>query len=158
VWPDLRGQISVEQQQLQQLFAIHERLLRKCATQEPDPIELSALATFLHSMYTGIENIFRRVAVEIDGGAPRGEAWHRRLLEQVAVGTDRRPPVISESLRDGLKPHLQFRHVFRNAYSFQLQWEKMQPLVDESRGLLGQLQLELEAFGKGMDELFDRTG
>jgi hypothetical protein len=34
----------------------------------------------LHSFYTGVENIFKRVAVELDGEPVRGDSWHRELL------------------------------------------------------------------------------
>jgi len=37
----------------------------------------------LHSFYTGVENIFKRVAVEIDGAPPTGESWHRGLLDAI---------------------------------------------------------------------------
>jgi hypothetical protein len=31
------------------------------------PIELAALAAALHSFYTGVENIFKRLVAEVDG-------------------------------------------------------------------------------------------
>jgi len=151
VWPDLRDQIAVEEAQLQQLLALHRPLLEKSRSQAPDPIELSALAAFLHSLYTGIENLFRRVAIEIDGGIDKGEGWHRRLLLQMTEERKGRPAVISRGLLDRLQPYLQFRHVFRNAYSFQLQWDKMQPLVLESEEIFRALQTEIAAFAFCME-------
>lgn len=151
MWPDLRDQIAVEEAQLQQLLALHRPLLEKSRSQAPDPIELSALAAFLHSLYTGIENLFRRVAIEIDGGIDRGEGWHRRLLLQMAEERGSRPAVISPGLLDRLQPYLQFRHVFRNAYSFQLQWDKMQPLVLHCEEIFSDLQTEIAAFASRME-------
>ena len=151
MWPDLRDQIAVEEAQLQQLLALHRPLLEKSRSQAPDPIELSALAAFLHSLYTGIENLFRRVAIEIDGGIDKGEGWHRRLLLQMTEERKGRPAVISRGLLDRLQPYLQFRHVFRNAYSFQLQWDKMQPLVLESEEIFRALQTEIAAFAFCME-------
>lgn len=75
----LRKQVAVERQQLTRLIDEHKSLLDSCASGEPDAIELSALATFLHSFYSGIENSLKRIAVEIDGGVPSGDAWHRQL-------------------------------------------------------------------------------
>jgi ribonuclease HepT-like protein len=129
VWPDLKDQIAVEDAQLQQLLELHQPLLEKCRSEDPNPIELSALAALLHSFYTGVENLFRRVAVEIDGVTPQGDAWHRRLLQQMTESGEARPEVVSAELYDRLHPYLQFRHVFRNSYSFQLRWDKMAPLV-----------------------------
>jgi hypothetical protein len=37
--------------------------------------------------------------------------------------------VVSPELRADLKQFMEFRHVFRQGYSFQFKWEKMEPLV-----------------------------
>jgi hypothetical protein len=146
VWPDLRDQIEVEEAQLQRLLEVHKPLLEKCRTQSPDPIELSALSALLHSFYTGVENLFRRIAIEVDGRIVTGESWHRRLLLQMAEETERRPAVISSGLLERLRPYLQFRHVFRNSYSFQLQWDKMEPLVLDYEGTFALLRAEIAGF------------
>lgn len=144
--PKLAKQINVEREQLRRLIQIHSRLLANCSSQPPSEIELSALAALLHSFYTGVENIFKRVAVELEGEAPRGEAWHRQLLDSMAVPTKLRGPLISESLRDTLSEYLAFRHVFRQAYSFDLRWEKMSALVLNCENTFRQLEAELEVF------------
>jgi hypothetical protein len=100
----------------------------------------------LHSFYTGVENIFKRVAVELDGEAPRGEAWHRQLLDAMVTSTKGRGALISEPLRDTLSEYLAFRHVFRQAYSFDLRWEKMSALVLNCEATFRRLETELEAF------------
>lgn len=120
MWPRLRKQFDVEREQLHHLLDVHKPLLEKCISEEPTDIELSALATMLHSFYTGIENIFKRIAVEIDSAPPVGETWHRDLLSAMAVPTKNRTAVISESLRDRLRDYLEFRHVFRHAYSIEM--------------------------------------
>lgn len=148
VWDRLRKQVEVERAQLKELIEIHRPLLIKCKNFSPDMIELSALAALLHSFYTGIENIFKRAAVEIDEAPPRGESWHRELLDSMARPTSARPAVISQSLRDRLSEYLNFRHVFRQAYSFQLKWEKMSRLALGCDEALRQLEDELDSFLK----------
>jgi hypothetical protein len=59
----------------------------------------------------------------------RGDAWHRELLLRMKTRTAHRPILLSEELHDSLNEYLGFRHVFRNAYSFDLDWQKMSPLV-----------------------------
>jgi hypothetical protein len=49
-------------------------LLAQCRNTAPTEIELSALAALLHSFYTGVENIFKRVTVELDGEPVHGDA------------------------------------------------------------------------------------
>lgn len=151
MWPDLKDQISVEEAQLQQLLALHQPLLDQVRTQAPNAIELSALAALLHSFYTGIENLFRRIAVEVDGGIDKGDGWHRRLLLQMIEDRGSRPPVISRDLLERLQPYLQFRHVFRSSYSFQLRWEKMQPLVLHCDETLSSLRAEVATFASRME-------
>ena len=128
------------------MIEIHSSLLANCASRPPNEIELSALAALLHSFYTGVENIFKRVAIELDGEAPRGEAWHRQLLDAMAAPTSLRRALISESLCDNLSEYLAFRHVFRQAYSFDLRWEKMSALVLNCERTFRRLEAELEAF------------
>jgi hypothetical protein len=86
-------------------------LLRKCETSPPDDIELSALAAMVHSFYTGIENIFKRIAEELDGQLPRSSGfWHRELLDTMNKPGRVRPAVISENLVECLDSYLDFRH------------------------------------------------
>jgi hypothetical protein len=146
VWDKLRKQIGVELEQLDRLFEVHRPLLNKVREIPPNDIELSALAAFLHSFYTGIENILKRVAVEVDGLPPHGESWHRELLASMTERTARRPPVVSPKLAALLMEYLQFRHFFRHAYSFLLQWSKMRPLIMGCEDTLANFRAEIESF------------
>lgn len=146
MWNSLREQVQVELEQLTLHFSTYDRLLRKVASAAPDAIELSALAAFLHSFYTGVENIFKRVSVEIDHAPPKGDFWHKRLLDGMTTATDQRGPVISLDLAARLKQYLQFRHVFRQAYTFDLRWERMQDLVAGCEATFHQFQRELLSF------------
>ena len=128
-WDKFRKQQATEREQLQRLLSGMNRLLAQCRTKAPTKIELSALAALLHSFYTGVENIFERVTLELDGEPVQGEAWHRELLLRMKTPTARRPALLPEELHDSLNEYLRFRHVFRNAYSFDLDWRKMSPLV-----------------------------
>ena len=141
--PKLAAYIDVELAQLRQLFAEHRPLLLLVRTRPPDGIERSALAAMLHSFYTGIENLFKRIAIECDGGLPSGAAWHRALLDSMATASTSRPAVISKALHNRLTEYLQFRHVFRQAYAFQLRWEKMQALVEDCETTLADFESEL---------------
>lgn len=149
MWDKLRKQVAVEQEQLDRLLETHRSLLNKCVDAAPNAIELSALAAMLHSFYTGIENIFKRITVELDGAPPSGEFWHRELLDVITRTSKARPPAISVSLRGRLMEYLEFRHMFRQAYAFDLRWEKMRSLVLGCEDTLRLLQVELESFLRG---------
>ena len=152
MWDRLRKQVALEQRQLSRLFDMYRPLVQKSAATQPDAVECSALAAMLHSFYTGVENIFKRIAVECDGRAPKGSAWHRALLDGMTEPGPNRPSVISTALRESLEAYLEFRHVFRQAYSFELQWEKMSPLALECEKTWQRLDAELQAFTKRLQE------
>jgi len=146
VWDNLRKAISLERQQLRRLLQDYRPLLEKCAAAPPNLTELSALALVLHSFYNGVENIFRRVATELGSGAPRGQFWHRRLLDSMKQPATARPALISEQLAERLDEYLQFRHLFRHSYGFDLGWNSMKPLALECQDTLKQLEWELDRF------------
>src|SRR6266705_921196 len=113
-WDKFGKQQKAEREQLRRLLFGIQPLLAKCRDTAPTEIELSALAATLHSFYTGVENIFKRVAVELDGETVRGDAWHRDILLRMKTPTTARPVLISNELHDVLLEYLRFRHVFRN--------------------------------------------
>jgi hypothetical protein len=142
----LQKQIRVEFSQLNQLLETHRSLFEKCKATKPDPIEQSALAAMLHAFYTGVENILKRIALEINGRLPEGEFWHRKLLDEMAAPAQNRPAIISIALKESLRNYLEFRHVFRHAYTFELRWEKMSGLVRDCEKVLQEIELELNSF------------
>ena len=146
MWDRLRKQAALEQEELHRLLEIHRPLLDRCEVTPPDAIELSALAAMLHAFYTGIENILKRIAIEVDGRAPSGEVWHRELLQAMTKPNESRREAISQALRERLQEYLEFRHVFRHAYTFELRWEKMRRLVLDCQETLVRFEAELQAF------------
>ena len=146
MWPELREEVEVELQMLDRHLEQFADLRRKALQQSPDHVQIMALAGMLHTFYTGVENIFKRVSVHCDGGPPEGPAWHQNLLSAMASSTPERPAVISESLREKLRGYLDFRHFFRQSYSFQLQWDKMAWLVEDCEETFEQFKTELNQF------------
>jgi hypothetical protein len=143
---NLREQIELELAQLAALMSRHPDLLLKGPSDLLTNVEIDALAALLHSFYSGVENMFKRISVSVDGGVPTGMMWHVRLLDSMASSTANRTAVISERLRVSLRDYLDFRHVFRHAYSFDLQWTKMAPLVRACRTMLKELKSEISLF------------
>jgi hypothetical protein len=83
----------------------------------------------LHSFYTEIEKILKIVAREWDGKEPSSNAWHKNLLNQMAEGTGRRPPILAPALVEVLSEFLAFRHLFRGASIALMRWAKISPLL-----------------------------
>ena len=142
----LSKQVATDLGGLRQLLDTHRALLSACEAGEPTTDEVPALAAILHSFYSGIERIFKRVAIEVDGAPPRGEFWHADLLESMSHTQPHRPAVISDELNHALQEYMDFRHVFRHAYTYELRWAKMASLVHGIATTLARLEAELTAF------------
>ena len=128
----LRQQIRSEIEQIDELFEQFAELIASSASTEPDLVQRAALASLLHSFYTGVEAILLTVAKRVDKSVPEGARWHRDLLDQSLVANDRRPAVITPAVRVSLDQYLAFRHFFRQAYSFVLRWDDMRELVGKA--------------------------
>ncbi len=141
----LRDQVELELKALERLLDEYTPL----SDRPPEALnnfEIAACGAMLHSFYNGIENVLKRIVLAIDGCIPEGEASHRQLLAKVVQPAPRRTAVLSAELCDDLKDYLNFRHVFRSAYSFHLRWEKMEPLVTGARSIRERFEAEVLAF------------
>ena len=113
----------------------------------PSQFALNALASYLHQFYTGCERILERIAVMIDGARPGGAFSHANLLAQMAQERPGiRPAILNETLWLGLQDYLAFRHFFRHAYGYTLDWAKLRPLVIGVSATQSNLQSQLRAF------------
>lgn len=146
VSPKLRKRIAVEMELLRRLLSRHPELIEKCRREDPSHIEIDALATILHSFYGGVENLFKIIVNDLDDGLPNVPTWHTVLLARVTQPTESRPAVISEALAATLKDYLDFRHVFRHAYAFELQWSRMAHLVWDVEETFRRLEEEVARF------------
>ncbi len=96
-------------------------------------IDIRTKSSIAHDFYTGIEHVFKKIAVEINGGVPNGEDWHKRLLYQMSVEVKGiRSAVITDETYKMLYKLLGFRHLVRNIYGFELEKER----VDEIIGII----------------------
>lgn len=129
---------------------------------EKDSLDLESahartLASVLHDFYTGMERIFSRIAKELEGGMPKGEDWHKELLDDMALELeDVRPAVISEELRENLEEYLRFRHLFRSVYGFVIRGERLKPLLDNFDTILLQFKDSVARFNLFLDNLSEK--
>jgi len=88
-------------------------------------VELAAIATFLHNVYNGIENILKQMLKAEGVEIPRSETSHKDLLN-LALSSD----MITEKLCDRLYEYLTFRHFFVHAYGFMLEEKHLDDLAN----------------------------
>jgi len=142
-----------------ELNELHRIVERTCqiwlrARQANDDYLVDAAALNLHGFYAGLERILELVAEEIDQSRPSGSHWHQELLRQMSSEVPRvRPAVLSPELRDNLDRYRGFRHVVRNAYTFNLDVELVELLIKHLQPTMNQLSEELLAFAEFLEEL-----
>ncbi len=94
-----------------------------------DTFFLRGKSSIFHDFYCGVENIFKKIASELNGGLPNGPIWHAALLGNMQLEIPQvRPAVTSMETSKRLKIFLDFRHEFRHIYGFDLDFEKLEEL------------------------------
>ena len=106
----------------------------------------NTIATDIADIYRGIENIFLRVAREVDMHVPTGSRWHKNLLAQMVEQRPERPPVISEDTFLQLEDLLDFRHKVNNIYGRQIVYEKTEVHAKSIDELFATVSQEFNAF------------
>ena len=144
--PDrIKEDIEFELGEIDSLFQLYEKELLDME-KSLNLVELTALASVLHSFYNGIENTLLIIAKYIDKNIPSDFEWHKSLLEQMAKENKHRKAVLTDDTKNELLKYLGFRHFFRHSYSIHLKWERMEELVKSIRTVWEKFKAEISAF------------
>ena len=140
--------ISDERNKIEETIGkITERLekIKTAPAEYREEIE-TTIAKNLVDCYRGMENIFRRIALDVDLRIPDGSRWHKELLTQMVEPQVERQPVISQESLAHLQELLEFRHVFNNIYGEELVYEQTERNAKQVGELFNSLSKELDAF------------
>ncbi len=144
--PALKFEIEAELANLQRLTDKVNQFVSSLPA-KPEEYAVAGIAKYVHDFYIGVERVFERIAVRLDGGLPSGDFWHTQLLERMAAPfEDKRPAVIDPPLQKRLFEFLKFRHRIRHTYSYELEWLKVKERADELEEVLQQLRDALARF------------
>ena len=146
---ELIQRISDERSKIEEtLKKIEERLekIKKAPVEYREEIE-TTIAKNLVDCYRGMENIFRRIALDVDLRMPDGSRWHKELLTQMTEPqAEQRPPVISQETFEILEELLEFRHAFNNIYGKELVYERTERNAKQIAELFSSLPKEIDTF------------
>lgn len=142
----IKEQIKFKINDIDKLFFEYDLIFKKIEIETPNLFDMTILGSVLHSFYNGLENIFEIIAKNIDNSVPMGNKSHQELLHQMASENKMRKEIVNKELYLKLKEYATFRHFYRHAYSFQLNWEKMKPLVDNISDVWIDVKQSLENF------------
>ena len=124
---DLARKIAAEKENVEKAL---DNLKDAMGRKKRATIELAAIATFLHNIYNGIENILKQVLKAKGTEIPKSDTSHKDLLDlSVSNG------IIPEKLSDQLYEYLTFRHFFVHAYGFMLEEAQLEDLANNIPGV-----------------------
>jgi len=142
----LAKRITTELVLLDQIVSRCEEALRRSKLSSDD-LYLDSVALNLENFYSGIERLLQLIATTLDGRVPRGEEWHKALLEQMCSQVSGiRPAVLSETSKTMLDEFRRVRHVVRVIYTFTLEPKRLEELTEKLRPTFSIVRRELEAF------------
>ena len=119
---DITRQIAAEKENVEKALG---NLRDAMGRREKSVVELAAIATFIHNIYNGIENILKQVLKAKGTEISKSDTWHKDLLNlSVSLG------IIPEKLSDDLYEYLTFRHFFVHAYGFMLEEAHLENLAN----------------------------
>ena len=126
---DVKKKIIFEISEIDREFESYRMLFDLVKLRDPDLVEMTALASVLHSFYNGLESVFVLISKKIDRHIPTGQKWHVEILKQMTLKTDTRKEIISIEVFEILKEYLLFRHFVRHSYKWRLNWEEFKNIA-----------------------------
>ncbi|MCS6958995.1 MAG: hypothetical protein RMK91_02990 [Pseudanabaenaceae cyanobacterium SKYGB_i_bin29] len=143
----LVSQIEEELQLLQRTISRIQSQVKKAKTTN-DEDYWHAVAANLVSFYTGMENIFKLIANNLDNYLPQGADWHIQLLRQMQTGNSYRPAVIQSETLQLISEYRSFRHVFMNNYALNLDSTKLDLLAQKLPVTYDHLHKDMKSFAE----------
>ena len=144
----VKTKIEHEIARIERLITDAKPLLDLCKQKEPNFIEISAAAQILHSFYNGIEGVvllfFKNAGVVL----PNDTRWHKTLFEMVFGKNSQEIKILSDEIKVKLENYLLFRHYIRHAYTSELIWDELKPLVIDLEEIWVKIKLDFENLTK----------
>jgi len=134
----LSKRILAEKENVEKALTNLEKALKR---KRKTTIELAAIGTFLHNIYSGIENILKQILKEKNIKVSKSESWHKDLLNLSVTNK-----IISLNLSDELYEYLTFRHFFVHAYGFMLVEDQLKDLAENISRIWSEFVLEIKNF------------
>jgi hypothetical protein len=129
------------------IAVIYGELERHPIWTDTDPDTLIVMAYRLHNLYNAFENIFQNIAAVFENSIDDIAQWHSQLLERMRLNLlPLRPAVIDDAAYDALDELRRFRHLFRHAYSVQLDPLRLQLVLTKATALKAIYASQLEQF------------
>lgn len=101
----------------------------------------------LNNLYNAVENIFRNVATTFENSIDDKAGWHSQLLQRMRLDlSPLRPAVIDREVYDRLDELRRFRHLFRAAYTIELDPDRLRLVLVKAHELKKPFLAQIDRF------------
>ncbi len=127
-----------------------ERIWKEAeSTQPTDREKISHLSYLLHNLYSALEELFREVAKTFENRIEDLSRYHRELLQRMRLTIPGiRTNLLSETSFLILDELRAFRHIFRHAYSYELDPERVRNLKTKVKRHWRLIRRDLDEFAR----------
>jgi len=138
----LRASIKAQGTEIERIFERIEERRRG-----EGEANLESLAYQLHNLYCAFEDLLKIVADFFENHIDDSAHYHSALLWRMKMPIEGvRPALLSETSYKLLDSLRAFRHVFRHAYSYELDPKKLALVVEDALKLRGLYQRDIDRF------------
>ncbi|MFH1985720.1 MAG: hypothetical protein ABIL58_28125 [Pseudomonadota bacterium] len=120
------GDFDSQLQQIAQIYAVLEKRLQSFNRNPASPEMVDSTGYQLHNLYCAYEDLFKLVVGFWENNVSSNGGFHINILKRMMAEIEGvRPPLISAESYSHLDELRGFRHVFRHAYTYHLDDERV---------------------------------
>lgn len=139
----LKADIDAQIREIENIYA----KLEERRQEENRLTGIESIAYQLHNLYCAFEDLFKIVANTFENNIQNKASYHVELLKRMAISIEGiRPSLVSQesyALLDNLRS---FRHLFRHAYSYELDARKVRIVIEDSSKLKDIYRKDINTF------------
>ncbi|MBI5830190.1 MAG: hypothetical protein HZB20_11785 [Chloroflexi bacterium] len=146
----LRADIAADEQVIARLFEALSNVWDRLDASE----QTIVAGYYLHNLYMAFEHIFERIAESFENQIADKSQWHAQLLRRMTLDVpDVRPHLIDSETYECLDELRRFRHVFRSAYTINLDKDRLGLVVKRAKRLRELYPAEFSRFQGFLDKV-----
>lgn len=112
-----------------------------------DKAAIESVGYQLHNLYCAFEDLFKIIAETFENHIQDKSKYHQELLKRMAISIEGvRPSLLSQECFPLLDNLRSFRHLFRHAYSYELDERKLKIVLADAFILRSLYQADIKGF------------
>ncbi len=142
----LEAEINEQKQIIEQIY---DKIEERADMKENDSVKIESTAFQLHNLYCAFEDLFKIILDYFENNIIEKEFYHTELLKKMKLNIKGiRPSFVSEESYKFLDELRAFRHFFRHAYGYEIDYSKIKLVIDKVLKLKMIYQNDMDDFIK----------